>query len=719
TPRSDAGSAGRESPFGTPALLRLGEHALRERLREAYGLLKEKERNLFLAATVGQELVDANQQLQSSHEELRRELAQAQLQLHETGRGQDDDLAARLHGRRRSMHMQSAADQHGSAGDESEGAAGDRERQWMKTHVQPLRAQLQMAQERTDELLTEREEQGAETFGLRQELAAALRRAGESAAAASEAQRRADQLAGDNARLQSEVGEQRAFWARRWAEHQEECRTGELALDVQRSAERSAEDAAARIRAEQRAGDLQARCNAALAESELLRSRVLGMEEERTSEWEPLRARWLASEEALGELQEAHQSACEALAQAEARLAELDKGALLDDPIKARSEKTSTSLLGELDLQRHKAVSEQRALAREHTVLRRAYGRALNSQSRMKQQVARLTQLAATGASEARMRRLEAALGEAECQQQVLMWASAEQRRPADADISTGPGNAEMDGSALAIALRARLRQATADRDQAQRELRTAHLLRANEIQKSKDLERDAADAEARLRRAAAELASLRADNELLKRAVRTARKAHPAAGPADEMAPGSPTAQRCDADDGPVAAAPPRIRTGSGAGSGSGRSPPRSGPKRLNFTARAGPGAPESDQPPLPGSPDSRTAKRRRVQDDAGAGAPEGADSGATESKAQPAEDAQGPAALGGAASPAEGPCLGAAGAGHASAMDVDATAEQTREMPSRGARARQDQAEADAEVAEIHVGGGLAQRPMECNNQ
>ncbi|KAJ2717100.1 Protein Spindly [Coemansia spiralis] len=627
---------------------------LRDRLREAYGLLKEKERDLFLAATVGQELVDANQQLQTRYDKAQRELAQAQRQLRELGHASDGDQAARLHGRRRSMHQRQGPGRQSNTGDDSDDAVGERERLWTKTHVQPLRAQLQMAQERMDELLVEREELGAEVHGLRQELAAALRRAGESAAAAADAQQRSDQLAEDNARLQTEAAEQRAFWAQRWAEHQGECQAGEQAQNAQRSAE----DTAARLRAEQRAGDLRARHDAVAAENERLRRQLQSMEEKRTSEWEPIRERWLASEEALQELQEAHHSTCEALAQAETRLAERDKGALLNDPIKARTEKTSTSLLGELDVERHKAVSEQRAMAHEHTALKRAYGRALSSQSRMKQQVTRLTQLAATGASEARMRRLEAALGEAECQQQVLLWANADHRRPVSADSGLEAGSAEADGAALVVALRARLKQAADDCAQTQRELRTAHLLRANEIQKSKDLERNAADAEAKLRHTAAELMSLRAENERLKRAAR----AGPCPPPADNECPGSPL------DDGADMPAPPRKRTSSGAGLASSRSPPRTGPVFLSLVDSG-----------------SGTAKRHRGRDSADA------EEAAVDS-----------------ANAAEG-CLPPPAA--TEAMDAGG------DGGGDGGALCEEQAEAD--VTEIHVGGGRAQQPIECNNQ
>ncbi|KAJ2798793.1 hypothetical protein H4R20_004690 [Coemansia guatemalensis] len=545
TPQSNASSAIGISPFASPALLRMDEGALRTRLREAYGLLKEKEKNLFLAATVGQELVEANQQLQDGYEAVEHELAVARQRLKQLSEppppqseriSDDDDQAARLHGRRRSMHIQHASEkctQPSDSGVPSESAdvANDREKQWIKIHVQPVKAQLMLAQEHTDELLVEREELGAQVFQLRQELSAALRRAGESSSTAIETHKQLGQLEEENARLHDEIDKQRAFWARRWTEHQQECKAGQVVNDDddQHGADNHTEDVAARLQAEQRADELQMQHSAMQAEIELLRSQIQRTDAERTEEWEPMRARWLSCEEALQELQETHQSTCEALAQAEARLAELDKSAQLEDPIKLKSQKTSTSLLGELDLQRHNAVSQQRMLAREHAALKRAYGRAINSQSRMKQQVARLTQLAASGANESRMKRLEAALGEAECQQQALLWASMEQRRPADigADSDVVSGSSENNVTALVTALRARLKQAFVDRDQAQRELRTAHLLRANEIQRTRDLEREAAEAEAKLGKVVGELTSLRADNESLRRAARISKRHH------------------------------------------------------------------------------------------------------------------------------------------------------------------------------------------------
>ncbi|KAI8319537.1 hypothetical protein GQ54DRAFT_33281 [Martensiomyces pterosporus] len=492
----------------------------------------------------------------------------------------------------------------------------------MKVHVQPLRTQLQMAQERTDELLAEREELAAQVYTLRQEHSAALRRSNESAAAVEEARKAIERLEEDKAQARRELEEQRSFWTKRWSDRQEECKAGMLAeKDAQRAAERHAEDTAARLRAEQRADDLQMRYSAVQAEAELLRSQMHRMEEERVNEWEPMRVQWMNCEGALQELQETHQSTCEALAQAEAQLADLDKNTQLDDPIKLKSEKTSTSLLGELDLQRHQAVAQRQALVREHTALKRAYARALNSQSRMKQQVTRLTQLAATGANEARMKRLEAALGEAECQQQALLWASMEQRRSADADFASAEANAQMDGTALVTTLRTKLKQVTADREQAQRELRTAHLLRANEIQKTRDLERDAAEIESKLRRTVSELSSVKADYDALKRAVSSGRKQLKSPKASSKRQPFSATQASSPRDGAKSEQAssgqPPRKRTGPGVGE-QGSVQKKSGPMSLAFVinddqAPLSPSSPQDSHEEPPDAPPA-SAKRRKV---------------------------------------------------------------------------------------------------------
>ncbi|KAJ1897739.1 hypothetical protein LPJ66_003191 [Kickxella alabastrina] len=590
------------SPFNTPALQRLDESALRGRLREAYQMLKEKEKNLFLAATVGQELVDTNQQLQDSYERVQRELANAQQRITEF----DDQSSSRLYGRGQSMAAQHLSERGDAACQEQTLAVNangattidEHERQWIKMHVLPVKAQLQMAQERTDELLSEREDLMAEVYSLRQEHAAALRRAGDSMANTDDAQRRMEELEEEKAQLHQELDEQRTFWAKRWAEHQEERKVGAQAVSNSQLAEhRQAQDAAARIRAEKRADEMHVRCSTAQAELELLRSQMQRIEEERVNEWEPMRGRWLGCEEALQELQETHQSTCEALAQAEARLAELDKSNELNDPIKLKSEKTSTSLLGELDLQRHNAVAQQRALALEYTSLKRAYARALNTQSRMKQQVARLTQLAATGASEARMKRLEAALGEAECQQQALLWASMEQRRSVDVVMSANGARSEADGTALVTALRAKVKQIAAERDQSQRELRTAHLLRANEIQRTRDLEREAAESESNLRRALGELASIKADHDALWQAAKAGEK-------------------YADSQQGTPLTQPARKRTILGASPDSvSPSQMKSSPMSLEFMINSD-FAKINKAQPLSSPSKSKVSKRRRIQD-------------------------------------------------------------------------------------------------------
>ncbi|KAJ1788979.1 hypothetical protein LPJ62_002629 [Coemansia sp. RSA 2167] len=730
------------SPFGSPALLRLDENSLRDRLREAYGLLKEKERNLFLAATVGQELVEANQQLHDDYQMLQHELTDTQQKLKQTEvSSPNDEQVSRLHGRRKSMHLQQTLGSRGySKSDintDDEDADSEREKKWAKVHVQPIKAQLELCQERTDELLVEREELGAQVYELRQEISAALRRASESSASATDAHKRLACLEEEKARLHDEIKEQRSFWARRWSDHKEECNASMQAdKDIQRNAERHAEDAAARIRAEQRANGLQMQCSAAQAEIELLRSQMQRMEEERVNEWEPMRTRWLASEEALQELQETHQSTCDALAQVEVRLAELDKGTELHDPIKRKSEKTSMSLLGELDMQRHQAVSQQQALAREHTVLKRAYGRAMHSQSRMKQQVARLTQLAATGANEARMKRLEAALGEAECQHQALLWANMEQRRPFGMDIDTASGSSEMEGTALITTLRARLKQVSADRDQAQRELRTAHLLRANEIQKTRDLEREVADTDSKFRRTAGELTSLRSEHEILRRTAKALKKQAKTLAHEDKL---------LELDDEAIQDVdhiPPRKRTISRADLDGDLSPRRSGPMSLSFMINADRKAATANELRLTSSPvsshdnvvgTSRSTKRRRISKSPGKMV-------SNEPRAAVLENGdilagkEAPSELKDAADHSLKSWLGALGATHSSSSNSDAigvTANTATDPgPSTGESDQQmaipeehdvqvQHARTNGAVDEIYIGSRMAQKPIECNNQ
>ncbi|KAJ1939771.1 hypothetical protein FBU59_004010 [Linderina macrospora] len=268
---------------------------------------------------------------------------------------------------------------------------------------------------------------------------------------------------------------------------------------------------------------MRAKHNASQRECELLRSELAKQQDTEKTFWQPLRMQWLAGQEEVQELQESYQAVCNALAQAEARLSELDQSTI-SDPVKASTEKTTTSLLGELDMARHRAVSEQQELYKEHSQLKRAYVRTLGAQSRMKQQVARLSQLAASGASEARMRRLEAALGEAECQRQAMAWASMASPQPQQ-QLADDSLDVPADSTVLVATLRTKLRRVAADRDQALRELRTAHLLRANEIQRTRELEREVADTENRLRRAGADIAALRTQFETLKRSTRNSKK--------------------------------------------------------------------------------------------------------------------------------------------------------------------------------------------------
>ncbi|KAJ2777525.1 hypothetical protein H4R18_005110 [Coemansia javaensis] len=557
-------------------------------------------------------------------------------------------------------------------------AAGDRRDQWARVHVQPLRAQLHVALERCDELLAARDEAEAQAQALRRELAAAQRRLQAAAAAADDAQQRADRLAEDNARQRDELAEQRAAWARRWAAHQAECGGLRRAAELDQRAEPDHHHHSAGP--DQRVADLQAQLGAALAEAARLRSQAQRLEAERADEWEPLRARWLAGAEQLCELQDAHRDACEALAAAQARLAELEADGPACGAARAGTERATTSLLGELDDQRGAAVAQRQALERDHAALRRAYGRAQAAQARMRQQVARLTQLAAAGASDARVRRLEAALGDAECQRQVLTCAAA--LRPGaqpghadvDADADADADGGGRDATALAASLRARLRHALADRDQAQRELRTAHLLRANELQRAQDLERAAADADARLRRAAADIAALRAANEQLRRA-------------ADPV--------------------PPRKRTRVSPGP-AGPDPHHHGRRAMSVAFVVNP---DASRPPSPAATSSG-------QSATPSGQPATPDQPAKHPAASPTPGALpvGLSALSDATDRGLKTWLGSLGAAHAPAPAADD--DQPAPGPF-GSEPTASPARPRPPVDEIHIDTHTAQRSMDCNNQ
>ncbi|KAJ2464199.1 hypothetical protein GGI02_005048 [Coemansia sp. RSA 2322] len=364
----------------------------------------------------------------------------------------------------------------------------------MRTHAQPLRAQLELALERGDALASEREELVAQVLALQRDVAQASRRASEATAAAGEAQRRAAQPEEDKMQAQHDLDTQRAAWARRWAErsqHQTARADDEGAAELAQAERQRGDAALAQLAA------LQGEACGLRAEALELRAQLASAHAERVDEWEPLRERWLGCEDALRELQDAHQATCDALAQAESRLADLD-AAELSDPLVRASAKTSTSLLGELDHQRHRAVAQHRALVRDHAALKRTHARALASLARMRHQAARLAYPDAD-----RVRRLEAALGEAEAQRHALMCMPSQ---PRASPMSPTPA----DAPGLVAALRAAARLAAEDRDRALSELRTAHLVRANEAQCARDLERRAAESDAALRRAQAELAALR-----------------------------------------------------------------------------------------------------------------------------------------------------------------------------------------------------------------
>ncbi|KAJ1919531.1 Protein Spindly [Mycoemilia scoparia] len=599
TPHSAVNSSvGYASPwtYSTPALQRLDEQTLRERLREAYGLIKEKEYNLIKAATIGQELLKTNLELQESYNSLKHDYEKASAKAKRKrkpgygteneseqdndssqgggGGGDDDDdddydnsktgtddmeaesrrkqmllmdrrrSIAPLRSRKSMAHMEFPRDKqraeetstdvanNGAAGsDDEDEAISKYKAKWHRQYVAPLETQIELLQHQCDQATIERDDIKSECATLSHSLDQSQRHLRDLEKNVTKLQSELDrekQRAEDSetalAHIQAERARQR-LRDEMERKNNKKSSHGQYETDLEKAQYeiKSLQDALQQ--ANERQHELIREMRATERQCSGFREQYENIKQEIADQWEPMRTHYAECEEQLEALKESYDTLQDILSETKQRLEEYEssKDNVESANVDEESVRKGTSLLGELDGKRRLAEDQQKKLARENAGLQKAFSRAKNQQNRMRQQVARLSHLAAGSGSEARMKRLEAALGNLEGERETMLrWLEKSDSNTNGAAGSPpfgnipvppngGSGSDESGSSSATLdALRMQFKQAGIEVERVSSELRTVTMLRINDMARMRELERELSSREDQLRKAGAELVGLK-----------------------------------------------------------------------------------------------------------------------------------------------------------------------------------------------------------------
>ncbi|KAL1922469.1 uncharacterized protein VTP21DRAFT_10008 [Calcarisporiella thermophila] len=433
------------SPTSTPFINRLNDAEVRRCLRDAYRMIKEKDRDLILAAEIGQSLLEKNDALAMECERLHRQFA--------------------AHAQQQSQHPPEPAAEESS--DTSTKRCED---------------------ERHDVLAALADDLERANADLRKELEQANRRADE---ASKQGERRIKKLAGEFDQIKAQLDKQFRI-------------NEELEEQKQRLAREKA--ALVRERAEMAKGEV---------EGEKLQSRVYELEElietltvgrtEAEERMESLSEEVAILQEKCVEYQEQLEDlehlkdTCE---QQSVQIAELNASleesretihalnarlSMLEPESENGSNNDGVTLFSEVEDRRVELENKNKHLSQAHAGLLKAHSLSVHQQERMRNHISRLTQLASSKSNEARLRRLEQALGQTQSENQLLQAKLTQMQRSAASSVEYIKLDDPESKDDLIESLQMRVEQLAADGTRLRKELQTAHMLKLGEAEKVRE----------------------------------------------------------------------------------------------------------------------------------------------------------------------------------------------------------------------------------------
>ncbi|KAJ1658897.1 hypothetical protein IWQ61_001947 [Dispira simplex] len=525
------------TPLATPFIRRLNGMELQWRLRDAYRMLREKEDNLVLAAEIGQNLLQANEQLKVAYEKVLVE-QQELLEKFQASQRNDGNGASGL-----PPSSESEGQTHAeSATDVASPKRASKERLALLNdlvgELEQANADLHIKLDETEHILKEKTRTyHREVTSLQQEIRGIHQ-------VVEKLEKVNAQLEDDKQRVvrdKSELAKTLQQLSRRGAETEAlQHRIDELerSLAIVSTGKAGAEKAL--LGAHQELHELQVRCleyqdQLAQRDTEIIRL----TEQSQLSD----------------ELQNSLQEAQETIQILNARLEELQSnGPGMESPSSTAPREVKT-LLNEVEDRRQELQSQHELLRKRHKGLVKAHSMTVHQQERMRHHITRLTQMTNQPSQEDRLRRLEQILGQTQSENQRLQrridWLErmrSEQRlldyygdndgdpfqeetlddSPEGMDFSSTTGEPLRNGTLPApgqdmiSCLHVRLDQLLGENDQLREELRTSQMLKMSESEKLYQVETSLQEREQEIHALRARITRFRFEMDELENKLRT-----------------------------------------------------------------------------------------------------------------------------------------------------------------------------------------------------
>ncbi|KAK9767643.1 hypothetical protein K7432_002409 [Basidiobolus ranarum] len=438
-----------ESPTSTPFINRLNELELKHRLRDAYRMLKEKNRDIVLAAEIGQSLLESNDKLKLEYE-------LAMLTLKErTSFGEEafesSDSSAKWESERNELYSQ-------------------------LSELERSNIDLQEKLEQTLHKASDNERENEKKMKQSEAQLAAVSRELENQL------RKNEELEENNKRLANEKGElikgKKKFDTKdeqlekvQILAHDLECVVKSLSVNKQ---------------------ELEAKLYAVMSENNVLQEKLMRYEEE-MEEYHSIQDQYQEQSNELNEATYALEEARETIQALENRIS------VIEPESHQGPDRAGVTLFDEVEDRRQELEDKHQNLSKKHAGLLKAHNMTIHQQERMKNHISRLTQLSHNRSNEEKMRRLEQALGQTQSENKMLMNRIAQLERSLDLDQfdiavsgTQNGGNCGMsldEKNELIECLRLRVDQLGDEAESLRREIRTGQMLKLSLDEKVMELE--------------------------------------------------------------------------------------------------------------------------------------------------------------------------------------------------------------------------------------
>ncbi|ORY04738.1 hypothetical protein K493DRAFT_333833 [Basidiobolus meristosporus CBS 931.73] len=241
--------------------------------------------------------------------------------------------------------------------------------------------------------------------------------------------------------------------------------------------------------------ELEAKLFAVISENNILQEKLMRFEEE-MEEYHSLQDQYQEQNNELSSATYALEEARETIMALENRIS------VIEPESQKGPDRAGVTLFDEVEDRRQELENKHQHLSQKHAGLLKAHTMTIHQQERMKNHISRLTQLSHNRSNEEKMRRLEQALGQTQSENKMLMNRISQLERSSDLDqfeyavsgSHQGNTNGQNGGSLdekneLIDCLRLRVDQLSDETESLRRELRTGQMLKLSLDEKIMELE--------------------------------------------------------------------------------------------------------------------------------------------------------------------------------------------------------------------------------------